>query len=103
MSCTDAAKIQPLSREWPFCKHGLYLLLATASFGKSRLIIKHIMVSERLFDQPYYSLICHWSTSSELEKTVGTCINSKMINTPLVEVSNDNLMTFLERHVKRQK
>ena len=99
----NAAKIQPLSPEWPFCTNGLYLLLATAGCGKSRFIIKHIMMSERLFDQPYYSLICYCSTSGELDKTVSTYINSKMIKTPLVEVSDDNLMAFLERHLKRKR
>ena len=80
----NAAKIQPLSPEWPFCTNGLYLLLATAGCGKSRFII-------------------NCSTSGELDKTVSTYINSKMIKTPLVEVSDDNLMAFLERHLKRKR
>ena len=99
----NAAKIQPLSPEWPFCTNGLYLLLATAGCGKSRFIIKHIMMSERLFGEPYYSLICYCSTSGELDKTVSTYINSKKIETPLVEVSDDNLMAFLARHLKRKQ
>ena len=47
-----------------FCTNGLYLLLATAGCGKSRFIIKHILMSERLYKEPYYSLICYCSTSS---------------------------------------
>ena len=100
----NSALIQPFSPEWQFCTNGLYLLLATAGCGKSRFIIKHILMSERLFAEPYYSLICYCSTSGELDKTVSTYINSKVINkTPLVEVSDDNLMTFLSRHLKRKK
>ena len=106
----NSALIQPFSPEWQFCTNGLYLLLATAGCGKSRFIIKHILfiikhilMSERLFAEPYYSLICYCSTSGELDKTVSTYINSKVIKTPLVEVSDDNLMTFLSRHLKRKK
>ena len=99
----NAALIQPLSPEWQFCTNGLYLLLATAGCGKSRFIIKHILMSERLYGQPYYSLICYCSTSGELDKTVSTYINNKIIKTPLVEVSDDNLLNFLARHLKRKK
>ena len=99
----NAALIQPLSPEWQFCTNGLYLLLATAGCGKSRFIIKHILMSERLYPEPYYSLICYCSTSGELDKTVSTYINNKIIKTPLVEVSDDNLMNFLARHLKRKK
>ena len=77
----NSALIQPFSPEWKFCTNGLYLLLATAGCGKSRFIIKHILMSERLFAEPYYSLICYCSTSGELDKTVSTYINSKTIKT----------------------
>lgn len=99
----NSALIQPFSPEWKFCTNGLYLLLATAGCGKSRFIIKHILMSERLFAEPYYSLICYCSTSGELDKTVSTYINSKTIKTPLVQVSDDKLLEFLERHLKRKK
>ena len=66
----NSALIQPFSPEWKFCTNGLYLLLATAGCGKSRFIIKHILMSERLFAEPYYSLICYCSTSGELDKAV---------------------------------
>ena len=49
----DSALIQPLHPEWKFSTNGLYLLLATAGCGKSRFIIKHIPMSESLFEQPY--------------------------------------------------
>ena len=78
----NSALIQPFSPEWKFCTNGLYLLLATAGCGKSRFIIKHILMSERLYNVPYYSLICYCSTSGELDKTVSTYINSKVIKTP---------------------
>lgn len=102
-STLNSALIQPFAPQWQFCTNGLYLLLATAGCGKSRFIIKHILMSERLFNEPYYSLICYCSTSGELDKTVSTYINSKTIKTPLVQISDDKLMDFLARHLKRKQ
>lgn len=99
----NSALIQPLDPSWQFCTNGLYLLLATAGCGKSRFIIKHILMSERLFKEPYYSLICYCSTSGELDKTVSTYIHSNKIRTPLVEISDDKLLDFLARHLRRKK
>jgi hypothetical protein len=101
----DSAKIVPLSSEWEFCTNGLYLLLATAGCGKSRFIIKHILMCDRLAgDQKhYYSLIAYCSTSGEMDNTVQTYMDANVIETPLVQVSDDHLMEFLARHLKRKK
>ena len=99
----NAAQIVPLSPEWPFSTNGLYLMLATAGCGKSRFIIKHILLTEQLFNEPYYSQIVYCSTSGELDKTISTYINSKIIKTPLVEVPDTKLMDFLAQHLKRKK
>ena len=89
----NSAMIVPLSPQWKFSTNGLYLLLATAGCGKSRFIIKHILMSEQLFPEPYYNQICYCSTSGELE----------VIKTPLIEVSDRELMSFLAKHLKRKK
>ena len=99
----NAAQITPLSPEWEFSTNGLYLMLATAGCGKSRFIIKHILMSEKLFDEPYYAQIVYCSTSGELDKTISTYINSKIIKTPLIEVPDNQLMDFLAQHLKRKK
>ena len=99
----NAAQIVPLSPDWPFSTNGLYLMLATAGCGKSRFIIKHILMSEQLFTEPYYSQIVYCSTSGELDKTISSYINSKVIKTPLVEVPDNKLMDFLSQHLKRKK
>ena len=78
-------------------------MLATAGCGKSRFIIKHILMSEQLFDDPYYSQIVYCSTSGELDKTISSYINSKVIKTPLIEVPDNKLMDFLSQHLKRKK
>jgi hypothetical protein len=109
----DSAKIVPLSDEWQFCTNGLYLLLATAGCGKSRFIIKHILMCDRMADvnkvngnvnkAHYYSLIAYCSTSGEMDSTVQTYLENHVIKTPLCQVSDDDLMKFLERHLKRKK
>ena len=58
----NSALIQPLSPEWQFCTNGLYLLLATAGCGKSRFIIKHILMSER-----YLLLFNKWRAGQDGE------------------------------------
>ena len=99
----NAAQIVPLHPQWRFSTNGLYLLLATAGCGKSRFIIKHILMSERLFPEPYYAQIVYCSTSGELDKTISTYINSKIIKTPLVEIPDSELLAFLDRHLKRKR
>jgi hypothetical protein len=99
----DSAKIMPLAPEWKFCTNGLYLLLATAGCGKSRFIIKHILMCDRIAKSRYYSLIAYCSTSGELDQTVQTNLDAKIIRTPLVQVQDNELMQFLARHLKRKK
>jgi hypothetical protein len=99
----DSAKIVPLAPDWKFCTNGLYLLLATAGCGKSRFIIKHIMMCDRAAQGRYYSLIAYCSTSGELDATVQSNLDAKIIKTPLVQVRDTELMSFLARHLKRKK
>jgi hypothetical protein len=115
----DSAKIVPLSPDWQFCTNGLYLMIATAGCGKSRFIIKHILMADRMAQMGmnrkikdikestgnahYYSLIVYCSTSGEMDRTVQTVMDANVIRTPIVQVSDSNLMSFLERHLKRKK
>jgi hypothetical protein len=99
----DSAKIVPLSSEWKFCTNGLYLLMATAGCGKSRFIMKHILMCDRIAKGRYYSLIAYCSTSGHLDQTVQTNLDAKIIKTPLVQVKDDKLLAFLDRHLKRKK
>ena len=91
-------------------------MLASAGCGKSRFIIKHILMADRLTQagrnvKPgkkegpthYYSLIAYCSTSGELDQTVQTALDANIIQTPLVQVKDYKLMDFLTRHLKRKK
>ena len=43
------ALIKPLTRDYPFCSNGIYLFSGSMGSGKSYEIMRHILISERLF------------------------------------------------------
>jgi hypothetical protein len=99
----DSAKIVPLSDDWKFSTNGMYLLCAPPGCGKTRFIIKHILMCDKIArGQSYYSLICYSSTSQGFDRTLQTALDAKVIKCPLVQVKEQDLMQFLERHLKRK-
>ena len=95
------ALIKPLSKDYPFCSNGIYLFSGSMGAGKSYEIMRHILISERLFEEPYYSLIVFCSTSGGLDKTVQTFLPK--VKTPIAFVPDTSLMPFLRRHIKVKK
>ena len=65
----EMALIRPLSPDYPFSTNGVYFLIGKMGAGKSFFIWRHIMITERLFKQPYYSKIIFCSSSGKLDKT----------------------------------
>ena len=92
------AVVKPLAKEYPFSTNGIYLFCGKIGSGKSYEVMKHILVTERLFDQPYYSLIVFCSTSGGLDKTVQTFLPK--VKTPICFMPDTSLMPFLRRHIK---
>ena len=95
------ALIKPLTKDYQFCSNGIYLFSAPMGAGKSYEIIRHILISERLFDEPYYSLIVFCSTSGGLDKTVQSFLPK--IKTPIAMMPESSLLPFLRRHIKIKK
>lgn len=95
------ALIKPLTKDYPFCTNGIYLLSGSMGAGKSYEIMRHILISERLFEEPYYSLIVFCSTSGGLDKTVQTFLPK--VKTPIAFVPDTSLLAFLRRHIKVKK
>lgn len=95
------ALIKPLTASYPFCSNGIYLFSGSMGAGKSYEIMRHILISERLFDQPYYSLIVFCSTSGGLDKTVQSFLPK--IKTPIAMMPDTSLLAFLRRHIKVKK
>ena len=92
------AVVKPLAKEYPFSTNGIYLFCGKIGSGKSYEVMKHILVTERLFEQPYYSLIVFCSTSGGLDKTVQTFLPK--VKTPICFMPDTSLMPFLRRHIK---
>jgi len=94
------ATIEPLSPEWPFSTNGIYFFCGKMGSGKTYTIMKHILVSERLFDEPYYDTIIFTSTSGTLDKTVGAM--KKDVRTSITYVKDSDLMEYLKTHIERK-
>lgn len=97
----DIASIRPLFEGYNFGTNMLALFIGGMGSGKTYYIIRHILMTENMMESPYYNLICYCSTSDELDKTVE--MFKRTIKTPIIYISPDNLMSFLQRHIKRKK
>ena len=66
----ETALIKPIHPKHQFSSNGLYLFFGKPGSGKTFYVLKHILLSEKLFEKPYYNLIVFCSTSNGLDKTV---------------------------------
>ena len=94
------SKIEPLTDNYKFATNGIYFLCSHMGGGKTYFIMKHILITERLFKQPYYDTIIFTSTSGTLDKTVSSM--ASQIKTPINYVSDVELMPYLEKHLKNK-
>lgn len=97
----EMGQIKPISDTYPFSTNGLYLYCGRQGSGKSYKIIEHILITEKIFNEPLYGLIIFSSTSGSLDKTIESMMCN--IKSPLVVVPEDQLLLFLNKHVKRKE
>ena len=95
-----SALIEPLSDDYRWSTNGLYFLCARMGGGKTYTIMRHIMITERLFAEPYYDTIIFTSTSGSLDKTVSSL--QGQIRTPLTYVDDVNLVQYLTKHLRNK-
>ncbi len=98
----SAATIRPISDDWQFSTNGVYFLCGKMGSGKTYTIIRHILMTERLSHQSgfCYDLIVFTSTSGSMDKTV--CALGSKIKTPVMYVKDDQLVSFLTKHIKNK-
>lgn len=96
----NTALIKPIHPQHQFSSNGLYCFIGKMGSGKTYYIMKHILLSERLFEKPYYNLIVFCSTSNGLDKTVLAFKDN--IKTPIMFINDSELLSFLEEHVKEK-
>ena len=94
------ALIEPLAPNYQFCTNGIYFLCSKMGGAKTYFIMRHIMITERLFSEPYYDTIIFTSTSGTLDKTVSSL--QPQIKTPITYVKDNELMSFLDKHLKNK-
>lgn len=94
------ALISPISEEYPFSTNGIYFLIGMPGSGKSFFIWKHILITERILNKPLYSKIIFCSTSGKMDKTAEAM--STNIKTPIIYLSETELIPYLTKHVKRK-
>ena len=94
------SKIEPLTDDYQFATNGVYFLCSHMGGGKTYWIMKHILITERLFKQPYYDTIIFTSTSGTLDKTVSSM--ESQIQTQINYVQDTELMPILEKHLKNK-
>ena len=99
-SVINNALIEPLAPNYQFCTNGIYFLCSKMSGGKTYFIMRHIMITERLFREPYYDTIIFSSTSGTLDKTVSSL--QPQIKTPITYVRDTELMSYLDKHLKNK-
>ena len=93
-------KIEPLTDNYKYATNGIYFLAAKMGGGKTYWIMKHILITERLFNEPYYDTIIFTSTSGTLDKTVSSM--ASQIQTPINYVSDVELMPYLIKHLRNK-
>jgi len=94
------SRIEPLTDEYKFCTNGVYFLCSKMGGGKTFFVMRHILITERLFDQPYYDTILFTSTSGTLDKTVSAM--ASQIQTPIRYLPDTQLMDFLTKHLRNK-
>ena len=57
------ALIMPFSVDYPFSTNGVYFYVGKMGSGKTYNVIKHVMVTDRLMEKPYYDQIVISATS----------------------------------------
>ena len=96
----DNATIKPFSDDYPFSTNGIYLFCGKMGSGKTFTILKHLMIMDKLFGEPYYDQIIFSSTSGELDKTVESI--KDQIKTDLIFIKDFDLMKYLDKRIKEK-
>ena len=96
----STALILPFSDDYPFCTNGVYFYVAKMGAGKTYNVIRHIMITDRLMEKPYYDQIVVSATSGSLDKTSKTFMNN--CSAPITNVDDKQLMSWLNKNVKQK-
>ena len=94
------ALIIPFSVDYPFSTNGVYFYVGKMGSGKTYNVIKHVMVTDRLMEKPYYDQIVISATSGSMDNTAKTFM--KNCKAPITMVNDVQLMPWLQKNVKEK-
>jgi hypothetical protein len=95
-----ATTIKPLTPNYLFSSNVIMFFCGKMGTGKSYSIIKHILITERLFKTPHYDLIIYTSTSISMYKIIESL--KQDIRTDILHLPDSDLLQFLQKHIKRK-
>ena len=96
----NSGLVLPFSEEYQFCTNGIYFFNGKIGSGKTYGVIRHIMITDRLLDEPYYDHVVLSATSGSMDKTSKTFM--KNIQAKINAVSDTELMTYLQKNVRQK-
>lgn len=96
----SSALILPFSDDYPFCTNGVYFFTGKMGSGKTYGVIRHIMITDRLTETPYYDQIVVSATSGSMDKTSKTFM--KNCSAPVINIDDKQLMAWLNKNVKEK-
>ena len=94
------ALIIPFSVDYPFSTNGVYFYVGKMGSGKTYNVIKHVMVTDRLMETPYYDQIVISATSGSMDNTAKTFM--KNCKASITMVNDVQLMPWLQRNVRQK-
>ncbi|EAX87134.1 hypothetical protein TVAG_344430 [Trichomonas vaginalis G3] len=92
------ALIMPFSDDYPFCTNGVYFYCGKMGSGKTYGVIRHIMITDRFTNTPYYDSIVISATSGTMDKTAKTFMSQ--VKAPVLKKDDKELMPYLMKNVK---
>ena len=78
----------------------MYFYVGKMSGGKTYNVIKHIMITDRLMEKPYYDQVVISVTSGSMDNTAKTFM--KNCKAPITTVNDVNLMPLLQPNVRHK-
>jgi hypothetical protein len=93
-------KIGPIHEKYPYCNVVLMLFAGKIGTRKTNDVLKHLLMTDniRKSGSQFYNKIVYSGSVGEDHETYSTF--KKALKTPIIQVSSDKLMTFLNEHFR---
>jgi hypothetical protein len=99
----EKGKVSPIHIDYPYGNVGLMLFVGKMGSGKTKDVLKHLMISDNLGEnnKGFNSKIVYSGSVDEDDETYTTF--KKALKIPIVNIPPDKLMQFLKEHIRVKK